>query len=351
MTQSHPRNPKNKKPNRGSPGTDLQKGENALSAARLGTAKESLEKALAAFRKSGDSSGEGQCLMKLGRTFEWMGEYPQARAAYEAGLKIFLHSGARENLAFLKGCLGNVAWATGDYTEAARFLDEALFLFRESGNLARQAWVHDLMGNLQLALREDRQAELFYRTAFSMVEEKGENLENRAWNQFHLGTLAFFRGDLPQATERFLEALGFFGRLKDELGQVATVIHLGEVACDQKDYPEAERRFQKAIQKVALTQCKPLLADALTGVARLLKAQGDERKAVGLLMVALSHPTCRQQTKDRMVALSVDLEARFSSQEMETGFRWAKTVSMEEMASAWVSSLSAKPKAKGGKID
>ncbi len=271
-----------------------------------------------------------------------MGEYPRARETYEAGLKIFLHSGERSNLALLKGYLGNVAWATGDYAEAARLLDEALFLFRESGDLTRQAWVHDLMGNLQLALREDQQAELFYRTAFSLVEERGGNMENRAWNQYHLGTLAFFRKDLTQARERFVEALGFFDRLKDELGQVATFIHLGEVGCDQKDFPEAKKHFQKAVQKVLPTQCKPLLADALTGVARLLKAQGDERKAVGLLMVALSHPTCRQQTKDRMVALSVALEARFSSREMETGFHWAKSVSMEEMASAWVSGISSK---------
>ncbi len=86
------------------------------------------------------------------------------------------------------------------------------------------------------------------------------------------------------------------------------------------------------------TECKPLLADSLTGVAQLLKAKGDERKAIGLLMVTLSHPTCRQQTKDRMVALAMALQSSFSATEAHAGFEWAKSVSLEEMAAGWLNS-------------
>lgn len=347
-------NPSNSTPPKKSKSDELKskslygKGESAFASCRLETAKAYLGKALESFRASGDAPNQGQCLLNLGRTLELMGEYPQARESYEAALKVFQSLGDRSNQSRTKALLGNLAWATGDYAEATRLLDEALFGFREIGDLPNQAWLHDLMGNLQLAMREDQQAERYYRTAFSLVAEKGENFEHRAWNQYHLGALALFRGDLAQAKERFSEALGHFNHLKDELGQVAALIHLGEVACDQKDHGEAQKHFQKAIQKVVPTQCRPLLADALTGVARLLKVQGDERKAVTLLMVALSHPTCRQQTKDRMVALSVALKAQFSPKEVEAGFRWAKAVSLEEMASSWVSAVTAK--AKGGKI-
>ena len=64
--------------------------------------------------------------------------------------------------------------------------------------------------------------------------------------------------------------------------------------------------------------------DALVGgVAQLLKGQKEERKAIGILMVSLSHSTCRLQAKDRMMELVIQLESRFSSQEMDGGFRWA----------------------------
>jgi hypothetical protein len=78
-----------------------------------------------------------------------------------------------------------------------------------------------------------------------------------------------------------------------------------------------------------------------------LKAQGDERKAIALLMVALSHPTCRQQTKDRMVALAMALKPHFSEKETVQGFEWAKAASIEDMATSWVASIS--PKAKNKK--
>jgi len=92
-----------------------------------------------------------------------------------------------------------------------------------------------------------------------------------------------------------------------------------------------------------------LLTDALTGLAQLLKAKKEEKKAISLLMVALSHPTCRQQTKDRMVALILQLESNLSRQEVEGGFKWAKAVSLEEMATSWVSTVSPKTKAKNKK--
>jgi hypothetical protein len=86
------------------------------------------------------------------------------------------------------------------------------------------------------------------------------------------------------------------------------------------------------------------LADALTGVAQLLEVKGDEKKAISILMVALSHPTCRQQTKDRMVSLIMTLQSTFSAEEAQDGFQWAKAVGIEEMAKGWIASGASKPK-------
>jgi tetratricopeptide (TPR) repeat protein len=180
--------------------------------------------------------------------------------------------------------------------------------------------------------------------AYSLVESLGESLQVAGWNYYHMAAVDFFRGKLGPAREGFQEALQCFTRLKDGLGQVAALVHLGEIGCGQRNLGESEAYFQKAVQLVLPTECKPLLADALTGVAQLLKAKGDENKAVGILMVALSHPTCRQQTKDRMVALAMSLQSSFSPTEAHAGFEWAKAVSLEEMASGWLASFSPKGK-------
>ena len=322
----------------------FRKGESFFLSTQFERAKDFFEIALKAYWESGDHSGTAQCLRQLGRVLELMGNYAKAHTAVQESGMLFLLLNDKTGTARCKASLGSIGWARGHYEEASKLLGEALSLFKETNDVPGQAWVQDLMGNLHLAQGKDQEAERCHLLAFSLVESLGLTLENKAWNHYHLGALALFRKDWAQARDLFLEANDLFLRLKDDLGQVAALIHLGEIASAGKDYSAAEKYFQKAVQLVVPTQCKPLLADALTGVSQLMKGQGDHRKAIGLLMVALSHPTCRQQTKDRMVSLSEALEARFSPRELEDGFRWAKPFSLEEMAASWVSSISAKSK-------
>lgn len=323
-----------------------RKGDSLFTSNRFALARAYYQKSLGAYRQAGDIQGAGSSLARLGRVAEILGEYPQARVAYEQSLGLFETLSDLPGIARSKAHLGNVGWATGQYDQASKYLDESLSFYRLGEDTANEAWVHDLIGNLRLAMREDEEAERSYRTSFALVEKLGLNLENTAWDHFHMGALAFFREEKGKAQERFMDALKCFEGLKDDLGRVASHIHLGELACAHNDLSEAEQHLQKAVHLVVPTQCKPLLADALTGVAQLLEAQGDERKAISILMVALSHPTCRQQTKDRMVTLAMDLKASFSKEEAERGFEWAKDVSIDEMASAWASSASLKTKAK-----
>jgi len=324
----------------------FQKGLLLLESAQLAKGRETLEKSLELFKKANDAEGEARNLMKIGRVIELMGEYPSAKGKYQEALGLSLALANRNAIAQSKANMGSVGWATGDYSEAGRFLAEALFLFRELGDIAGEAWAHDLVGNLKLAMRDDREAENSYLLSFTLVEGLGLNIENKAWNQYHLGALALFRQDHKQAKECFTEALGHFEKMEDVLARAATLVHLAEIAIEQKDYPTAETHLQKAVLLILPTQCRPLLMDALIGVAQLLKAQGDERKAIGILMVALSHPTCRQQTKDRMVALVITLESRFTPQEMSGGFRWAKDIGIDKMAEGWATSVKAKASAK-----
>jgi tetratricopeptide (TPR) repeat protein len=315
-----------------------QKGDAQFLASCYPEAEKFYKKSLAIYRKSGIGMDIGHTLLRIGRTEEIKGEYENARAAYLESLELFQGLSDLQAIARCKAHLGSLGWATGDYAQAIILLEEARSLYRVAEDVPGEAWVHDLMGNIRLAMREHDEAERCYWTAYSMVEKLGLNLENVAWNHYHLGAVALYREQTEEAKKRFQEAWDCFGRLKDDLGLVAVLTNLGEIACAEKDFLSAGKHFREAVQRVILTGCKPLLADTLIGVAQLLKATGEERKAIGILMVALSHPTCRQQTKDRMVTLVMALESRFSQAEVEDGFLWAKDFSLEDMASAWVSS-------------
>lgn len=303
-------------------------------------AKGFYQKGFAAFLESGEKKGEAWSFTNLGNVAQGLGDYAGARQMYQESITLGMEMGERRALAWNKNLLGNVSWATGDYHEAQKLYQEGLALYREVGDIRGEAWSLDLMGNLKLAQREDVEAERFYLQAYSLVMKEGADFRNIAWNFYHLGTISLFRGRLKEARERFNQALTHFDHLKDNLGQVASLNHLGETACYLKESERAQKYLQRAVKLVLTTKAHPLLVDVLTGVAQLLKAQKDERRAISLLMVALAHPTCRQQTKDRMVTLAMELETHFSPQEVEGGFRWAKGTRMEEVAANWLDSVS-----------
>lgn len=309
-------------------------------------AKEKYQKSLEAYSAAGDLRGSALLLIRLGWAFEYLGEFDQARQAFQKSLSFFEKSADSSGMARAKAQLGSLNWATGHYQESSNLLQEALSLYHAAKDGAGEAFVDDLMGNLRLAMREDVEAERHYRTAYDWVQKNSPNSQAEAWNHFHMGMVFQFRQRMEEAETRFIEALKIFTKLKDGIGQISTLTHLGEIACEMGIADEAEKYLLKAIQLVLPTRSKPLLTDALAAVAQLLKLKGDERKAVSILMVALSHPTCRQQTKDRMVNLVMKLQSTFTAKEAEAGFQWAKEVRIEDVAAAWTSSHTVKPKKK-----
>ena len=224
--------------------------------------------------------------------------------------------------------------------------ESALAEFRANKDLSGQAWVTDLKANLCLAQGKLDEAERLHQAAIDLEREKDLTPLASAWNDYHLANVELARGYWEKARGGFTKAVAAFERLGDVLGVVSTSIHLGEIACELKDYAKAESCILKAMRLVIPTQCKPLLADALTGLARLHMVKGEHQKALGTLMFVHSHPNCRQQTRDRMLSLAKALDARFSEKEVKDGFTWAKPITMEEMAAAWVRSLTPPPRRK-----
>jgi tetratricopeptide (TPR) repeat protein len=196
------------------------------------------------------------------------------------------------------------------------------------------------MGNLKMAMGDTAEAEKLYKQAHALDSKEGDDPQGSAWHEFHMGTVYLARGHHKEALERFTHALHLFERLQDNLGQVVTYTHLGEIACRLKDLPKAEEYLKKGVALILASQSSPLMVDILTGIAQYLKEKKEEKKAISLLMVALSHPTCRQQTKDRMVSLAMELETRFSTREVDEGFKWAKQANLEDVAAGWLASVS-----------
>src|SRR5581483_2903817 len=272
------------------------------------------------------------------REAEVLGDYPGARQMYQEAMAIFRDLGNSRAVAWAKNLLGFVGWAHGEYTEAFKLYEDGLDLYQKIGDVRGEAWTLDLMGNVRLAQREDQEAEMFYQRAYDLLKDEGADTQNNGWYQYHLGALLAFREKWAEGKNRFLKSLGYFVKGGDPLGQTAALVQLGEMDCALRNFSESKKYFKKALRTALESRLLPFLVDGLIGIAQLLKAEGDERQAISFLLVALNHPTCRRQTKDRIVRFSLELQSHFSSEDVEGAIQWAKASRIEDVVSAWAAS-------------
>ncbi len=296
------------------------------------------QKGLSAYVEIGDRKGIAWSFHCLGHEAVIFGDYAGAREMFQEGMVISRDLGDSRAIAWSKGLLGQVCWATGDYPEALQLYSEALAEYRNLGDIRGEALIMDLTGNVRLAQKNDLEAERSYQLAYNLWSQEGANVLGRAWHLHHMGTVYVFRQNWKKAKAQFLESLRCFDLSREHLGQTVSLIRLGEVAFRQKAYGEARRRYQKAMRLALHSQLFPMMVDGLIGIAQLLKEEGDERQAISFLLVSLNHPTCRQETKDRIVAFSMELQSHFSAEEVEGAVQWAKASSIQDVVAAWLSS-------------
>jgi predicted ATPase len=305
---------------------------------RFEEARGHYQKGLSAYLEISDRKGIAWSFNNLGHEAVILGDYAGARQMFHEGISISRDLGDSRAVAWSKRLLGEVCWATGDYPEAFKLYEEALILYQNLGDIRGEALILELIGNVRLAQGEDSEAEMSYHRAYDLLTKEGPHLQNKAWHQYHLGALAVFREQWKEAKALFLKSLGYFEECHEPMGQTAVLIQLGEVACRQKAPTEARRYFQKAMRLALSSRLFPFLVDGLIGIAQLLKDEGDERQAISFLLAALNHSTCRQETKDRIVAFSMDLRSHFSAEDVEGAIQWAKASRIEDVVAAWLSS-------------
>ncbi|HET9869190.1 MAG TPA: tetratricopeptide repeat protein, partial [bacterium] len=275
----------------------------------------------------------------LGRVIEASGDFNGAKQMFREGMALDKEFGDRRALAWASLLMGQTCWALGDYEEAERHYREGERLYRESGDPRGSAWGLDLLGNLQVAQRRYEEAGKFYERAMVILRKEGLNVQNRGWHAYHQGALRFFQGDYAGADKWLRQGLAAFRSVADPLGQATCLTHLGESALERGRLREAEGCFARALELALPIRLMPHVADLLVAVAKLLKSRGDERSALVFLVAALSHPTCRRQTKDKIVLFTTKLESRFTTDEVQDAVQQAKASRLEDLAQAWLSGL------------
>jgi tetratricopeptide (TPR) repeat protein len=158
-------------------------------------------------------------------------------------------------------------------------------LAEESGGVLVKAAVLERCGNLSLIEGNLDAAEESFTQALDLYREVGF-AAGIAWGFKHLGTLAWKRGDLVQAKERYHEAVKILKKLGDRAYLCEVQRSLAELLVDDGRIDEAERFALEARETVGPQDALSQITTTFSlGVVRA--AQGRDEEAEALFVSAL----------------------------------------------------------------
>ncbi|RMH23622.1 MAG: CHAT domain-containing protein, partial [Acidobacteria bacterium] len=310
----------------------------AAAAARFAAADASwlagdLEAAAAGFdeagelwRRAGDPARQGDCLDRLGRVYEDLGDWPSALRAYRRARQLYAAAGDVFGEAFVERRLGRALVLGDDAEGAIPHLERAAELHRRAGDLEGQAVALNDLGLAHRLSGRPRQAVAAYDAALNRWQSLGDDSE-RAVTLHNLGVLFRSLGEPQSALDYFRQAEAIYRRQRataalastldqagmaladlgraaaardvfeqalalrreagDRRGEAISLVHLGRSDLfDAGDLGRAEERFTAALEVFRRLGDRQRQARTLTNLGWLYEARDEPRRARDAFLAA-----------------------------------------------------------------
>ncbi|MGH1393178.1 MAG: CHAT domain-containing protein [Trichormus sp.] len=181
-----------------------------------------------------------------------MGDYGEARIAYEAGLAIYQEIGDPSNTAVSNFQLGTLAMLQGNLPEAEQRYCEALTTFQQLNNPAAEATAWHQLGNVYGEGKQWDTAEDAYRRS-AQIEESLGNLAGAAGTWEQLGKLNAIADNLGETEAWLRKALKQYQQLEDRVSASRVLNNLALILQDQSHRLSEARQLAEEVLAIRKT--------------------------------------------------------------------------------------------------
>ncbi|HEX8993291.1 MAG TPA: tetratricopeptide repeat protein, partial [Anaerolineales bacterium] len=232
--------------------------------------------------------------------------------------------------------LGIILHEQGRYAGARTHLMEALSIARGLGDPLLIAHVLSYLGRTTQMLGEYAEAEKQLRESIDVAR----GISYRSGIGLGLDALALLmnvQGKYGEARAHFQESVNLFREVGDRYREARVRNHQGTNFMALELDSEAREAFRHALAICHERGYIPSTLDALMGLARLAARQNCNREALELAIYVQQHPVSTEEAKDAAASLRMELESRFSGEDVEAAVRSASTRNLDEFVSKFLS--------------
>jgi diguanylate cyclase (GGDEF)-like protein len=177
-------------------------------------------------------------------------------------------------------------------------LQESLILYQRVGDERGICLVHNYLGILAANLGRPEDSQRHFATVRQMAESMGDQ-PGIARSLNNLGLLAFYQNDFESAHRYLAQSLQLTRTLEIPLLTASVLDSLGKLEFQLGDYHQAARNFREALVIAREMHAQALMLEILVSIAGLWAQVDRTAAALPLLRIAMSHPACPAEEKQR----------------------------------------------------
>jgi non-specific serine/threonine protein kinase len=184
---------------------------------------------------------------------------------------------------------GVQALQQGDFVQARAWHEEGLRLSTEAGDEWGIAWSLQGLGHTYARTSQAAKAREYLRESLARWRALGHRW-GEAFSLNWLGNAAYQEGELEAAHQFYLQALAIRREVGDAFSTANTLEYLGRICLARREYPVARKLFEESLalhRGIGDRQGGQGAAKAQLGLARLAGAERDQATASTLLLEAL----------------------------------------------------------------
>jgi len=202
-------------------------------------------------RKGDFDSNEADVLDNLGMHHAFLGDSSQAMNYFQEALLIREQLKQPKPLGMTLSNMGYAYTLQGKYREALSQLSAALQLSQSSGDKRFEAYTLIRRGMAYVDLQEPRKALESYEAALAIQQDpQFEDRRGLAITLDKMGEALRLSGELPQAFQRYEQAIERWNNIGDSQGRALSLYGIARVERDRGNLANARDRAEEAIQIV-----------------------------------------------------------------------------------------------------